>query len=47
MNSPKDCPSNNRWHKKAGIWIVVLILVNIVTGMFLRPPLLITIANAR
>jgi hypothetical protein len=35
------------WHKKAGIWIAVLLLINTVTGMFLRPPLLIPIANAR
>ncbi len=36
-----------KWHKKAGIWIALFILINTVTGMFLRPPLLITIANAR
>jgi len=36
-----------KWHKKAGIWIFLFILVNAITGMFLRPPLLITIANAR
>jgi hypothetical protein len=36
-----------KWHKKAGIWIAVFLLINTVTGMFLRPPLLITIANAR
>ena len=35
------------WHKKAGIWIFLFILINTVTGMFLRPPLLITIASAR
>ncbi|HNQ82606.1 MAG TPA: PepSY domain-containing protein [Bacteroidales bacterium] len=35
------------WHKKAGIWIAVFILINTITGMFLRPPLLIAIANAR
>jgi hypothetical protein len=35
------------WHKKAGIWIALFLLINAVTGMFLRPPLLITIANAR
>jgi len=36
-----------RWHKKAGIWIAIFLLINTITGMFLRPPLLITIANAR
>lgn len=34
------------WHKKAGIWIALLLLINVVTGMFLRPPLLIGIADA-
>jgi hypothetical protein len=36
-----------KWHKKAGIWIAIFLLINTVTGMFLRPPLLIAIANAR
>ncbi len=36
-----------KWHKKTGIWIAVFLLINTVTGMFLRPPLLIAIANAR
>jgi hypothetical protein len=36
-----------KWHKKAGIWIAIFLLINTLTGMFLRPPLLITIANAR
>jgi hypothetical protein len=36
-----------KWHKKAGIWIALFLLINTVTGMFLRPPLLIAIANAR
>jgi hypothetical protein len=36
-----------KWHKKAGIWIAIFILINTITGMFLRPPLLITIANSR
>ncbi|MCU0370698.1 MAG: PepSY domain-containing protein, partial [Bacteroidales bacterium] len=35
------------WHKKAGIWIALFLLINTITGMFLRPPFLITIANAR
>ena len=36
-----------KWHKKIGVWIVLLLLVNVVTGMFLRPPLLIPIASSR
>jgi hypothetical protein len=39
--------SSAKWHKKAGIWIAIFILVNTITGMFLRPPLLIAIAKAR
>ncbi|MCD4734672.1 MAG: PepSY domain-containing protein [Bacteroidales bacterium] len=33
------------WHKKIGIWIVLFLIITTITGMFLRPPLLITIAN--
>jgi len=36
-----------KWHKKLGIWIALLLLINVVTGMFLRPPLLITIGNSK
>jgi hypothetical protein len=36
-----------KWHKKLGIWIALFVLINTFTGMFLRPPLLITIANSR
>jgi len=36
-----------KWHKQVGIVIVVLIIINSVTGMFLRPPLLIPIANTQ
>jgi hypothetical protein len=36
-----------KWHKKLGIWIAAFVLINTVTGMFLRPPLLITIATAK
>ena len=36
-----------KWHKKAGIWIALFLLINTITGMFLRPPLLIAIANSR
>jgi hypothetical protein len=38
---------SSKWHKKAGIWIAFFLLINTLTGMFLRPPLLITIADAR
>lgn len=36
-----------KWHNKAGVWAVVFLLIMVITGMFLRPPLLITIANSR
>lgn len=35
-----------KWHNKVGVWAVVFLLVTTITGMFLRPPLLIAIANA-
>lgn len=35
-----------KWHKKIGIWMVTLMLITATTGMFLRPPLLILIANS-
>lgn len=35
-----------KYHNKAGVWILLLLLVTTITGMFLRPPLLSTIANA-
>ncbi|MBN2174168.1 MAG: PepSY domain-containing protein [Bacteroidales bacterium] len=35
-----------KWHNKTGIWVVAFLLITTITGMFLRPPLLITIANA-
>lgn len=36
-----------KWHNKIGIWIGGFLIVTVFTGMFLRPPLLITIAQAR
>ena len=36
-----------KWHNKAGIWLVAMLIVTITTGMFLRPPLLIAIASGR
>jgi hypothetical protein len=34
-----------RWHNKAGAWLIALLLLSCITGMFLRPPLLIAIAG--
>jgi len=36
-----------KWHNKIGIWLALILFVTIFTGMFLRPPLLIAIANGR
>ncbi len=36
-----------KWHNKVGAWTFVLLVILFFTGMFLRPPLLIAIANAR
>ena len=36
-----------QWHNKFGIWLVLVLLLTTLTGMFLRPPLLIGIANSR
>lgn len=36
-----------KWHNKLGVWVVFFLIVTTFTGMFLRPPLLITIANSR
>jgi hypothetical protein len=36
-----------RWHNKTGVWAVIFLLIMVITGMFLRPPLLITIADSR
>ena len=38
---------NIKWHNKVGWITLVLLLINTTTGMFLRPPLLIAIANSR
>lgn len=34
-----------RWHNRMGTWLFVFLLITTVTGMFLRPPLLISIAG--
>ncbi|MBN1199711.1 MAG: PepSY domain-containing protein, partial [Bacteroidales bacterium] len=36
-----------RWHNTLGSWTILLLILTTLTGMFLRPPLLIPIANAR
>ncbi len=36
-----------KWHNKAGAWFFAFLIIIYFTGMFLRPPLLITIANSR
>ncbi len=36
-----------RWHNIVGSWAILILLLNTATGMFLRPPLLIPIANER
>jgi len=34
-----------KWHNRLGYWSVIFLLLTTITGMFLRPPLLISIAN--
>lgn len=36
-----------KWHNKIGIWLVAILIINVTAGMFLRPPLLIAIANTK
>ncbi len=38
---------NLRWHNKVGWTTVIFLIITTATGIFLRPPFLITIANAR
>jgi hypothetical protein len=35
-----------RWHNSLGYWSVLILLLTSITGIFLRPPFLISIANA-
>ncbi|MBN1339969.1 MAG: PepSY domain-containing protein [Bacteroidales bacterium] len=35
-----------KYHNKAGVWMLAFLLITTLSGMFLRPPLLISIANA-
>jgi len=39
--------STLKWHNSLGSWTILILILTIVTGMFLRPPLLILIANSR
>jgi len=36
-----------RWHNRMGVYLVIFLLITALTGMFLRPPLLIPIANSK
>ncbi|QZT37801.1 PepSY domain-containing protein [Halosquirtibacter xylanolyticus] len=36
-----------QWHNKIGVWCFVLFILLTFTGMFLRPPLIITIASSK
>ena len=36
-----------KWHNKIGWWLVAVLILTTLTGMFLRPPLLIPIANTK
>lgn len=39
--------SSIKWHTKIGIYALIILLITVISGMFLRPPLLIPIANSR
>lgn len=39
--------SSLKWHNVLGSWLVVFLILTTLTGMFLRPPLLIPIAGSR
>jgi len=39
--------STKKWHNKLGNWFLILLVLSTLTGMFLRPPLLIAIATAK
>ncbi len=38
---------NLRWHNRLGYWSIVFLLITTITGIFLRPPGLIAIADAK
>ena len=35
-----------KWHNRLGYWSIIILMLTTITGMFLRPPLLIPIANS-
>jgi hypothetical protein len=37
--------SSLKWHNKLGVWTLIFLVILTITGMFLRPPLLIPIVN--
>lgn len=39
--------SSIKWHNKIGVWLLVLFLILAISGMFLRPPLMIAIIRAK
>jgi hypothetical protein len=39
--------SSLKWHNLLGSWTILILMLNTITGMFLRPPLLIPVAGAR
>jgi len=39
--------STLKWHNSLGSWAILILIITTVTGMFLRPPLLIPIASSR
>jgi len=39
--------SSIKWHTKAGLYTIVFLVVTTISGMFLRPPLLIPVAGSR
>jgi hypothetical protein len=38
---------NLKWHNRFGYWMIVFLILTTLTGIFLRPPLLIAIANSK
>jgi len=38
---------NLKWHNRLGYWMIIFLILSALTGMFLRPPLLIPIANSK
>lgn len=46
-NLKKFNKSSLKWHNVLGSWAIIILLISTVTGIFLRPPLLIPIAGER